>query len=274
MRNLLNFLVRFNNIIVFLLLGGIAIILLAEGNSYHNTRIVKGVRGITAGVEMRISNARTYFRLREINQTLATENASLRERLKSIESVRDDSFFLVIDTLYNQRYEYTSAAVAGNSVNRQKNFFTLDKGRRQGIELDMAVVSGESIAGVVVGVSDNFSIVMSLLNTDFRISARIKSNGFFGSLSWDGSDWRSAYLSEIPQHVTFGIGDTVETTAFSAVFPEGLTIGTVSSFEKSGGDFFRIKVALATDFRQLHFVKAVGSRQRLEQLELEMQFND
>lgn len=113
---------------------------------------------------------------------------------------------------------------------------------------------------------------MSLLNLDFRLSARLKSNGYFGSLSWDGSDTRHAILSEIPQHVTFGIGDTIETTGFSAVFPEGVMIGTVSDFEKSGGDFYRITVALGTDFKKLRFVNVIGNLRKEEQLELEKQF--
>ena len=87
----------------------------------------------------------------------------------------------------------------------------------------MAVTSVDGVAGVIVGCSENFSVAMSLLNLDFKLSARIKSNGYFGSLSWDGRDYRHAVLSEIPQHVTVSVGDTIETTGYSAIFPEGLT---------------------------------------------------
>jgi rod shape-determining protein MreC len=113
---------------------------------------------------------------------------------------------------------------------------------------------------------------MSVLNLDFRLSARLKSNGYFGSLSWDGKDYRTAILSEIPQHVTFGIGDTIETTSYSAIFPEGIVIGTVSGFEKSGGDFYTIRVSLATEFRKLRFITVIGNLMREEQLELENQY--
>lgn len=113
---------------------------------------------------------------------------------------------------------------------------------------------------------------MSVLNLDFKVSARIKSNGYFGSLSWDGKKDNLAILSEIPQHVTFGIGDTIETTGYSAVFPEGVVIGTISSFEKTGGDFFKIKVKLNTDFRRLHFVSVVGNLRKYEQTGLENRF--
>jgi rod shape-determining protein MreC len=272
MRNLLNFLAKYNHIIIFLILEGIAIFLLSTGNSYHNTRILKGIRSITQGIEQRVSNTRSYFHLRESSQSLARENISLHNRIERINPGEDLVFFSVLDTIRQQQYVYSSALVVNNSINKQKNFFTLNKGRKQGLSVDMAVISENSIAGVIVGCSDNYSVAMSVLNLDFRLSARIKSNGYFGSMSWDGNDYRQAVLSEIPQHVTFGIGDTIETTSYSTVFPEGIIIGTISSFEKSGGDFYKIKISLATEFKKLRYVSVIGNMKKKEQLELEKQF--
>lgn len=272
MRNLLNFLAKYNNLFVFLILEGIALYLLTTGNNYHNTRFVKGIRGMTQGIEQKMSNTRAYFHLGEINQALASENELLRNRIERMSKERDTQFFSVTDTNYHQQFVYTSARVIDNSINRQKNFFTLDKGTRQGLATEMVVVSGESAAGVIVGCSDNYSVVMSLLNIDFKVSARLRSNGYFGSLSWDGRDYSHAVLTEIPQHVTFGIGDTVETTGYSAVFPEGIMIGTVSDFKKTGGDFYNIEVALKTDFKKLHFVTVIGNMKKTEQIELEKRF--
>lgn len=274
MRNLLNFLVRYNNLIIFLLLEGIAIILLTGGNKYHNAVITKGIRGVTTGFEEKVSNVRSYFSLGETNLKLANENAHLLEQLNSARYEPDESFIIVTDTTTGERFSYISATVSGNSTNKQKNFFTINKGSRHGIKTDMAVVSEDGIAGIIVGCSENFAVAMSVINTDFRVSALIKSNGYFGSLSWEGSDWRNANLSDIPQHVTFGIGDTIVTTGFSALFPPDITVGTISRFEKSGGDFFKIQVKLATDFRKLRFVKVIGDRQKIEQMDLEAQFND
>ena len=272
MRNLLNFLAKYNHLIIFLVLEGIAFYMLGTANSYHNTRMVKGFRGLSAGIEKRVSNARSYFHLSEISQSLSRENSLLRTTIGRLAQKEDDLFFSVADTIRHQHYTYTSAEVVNNSVNRQKNFFTINKGSLQGMSVDMAVMSGDCVAGVIVGCSSNYSVAMSLLNLDFRISARLKSNGYFGSLSWDGKDYRHAVLNEIPQHVTFGIGDTIETTSYSAVFPGGIMIGTVSGFEKSGGDFFTIEVALASDFKKLRFVSVVGNLMKEEQIELENRF--
>ncbi len=272
MRNLLNFLAKYNNLIIFLLLEGITIYLLSTGNEYHNTRIVKGIRGLTYRFEQRINNSRTYFHLREINQSLTNENASLRNSLDRQTKSENSVFFAFLDTVHRQQYFYSPAEVVNNSINRQKNFFTLNKGEMQDLAVDMAIIADGGVAGIIVGCSQNYSIAMSVLNLDFRLSARIKSNGAFGSLSWEGSDFRHAVLSEIPQHVTFGVGDTIETTGFSAVFPEGVMIGTVTDFEKSGGDFYKIEVSLKTDFNRLHFVDVIGNLKKTEQIELEKLF--
>lgn len=272
MRNLLNFLERYNNIIVFLILEGIAIFFLATGNSYHNSRFVSGIRGLTYGVDERIYNTRNYLNLREVNIALAAENVRLRNSLDKLEKRNNSLFFSVNDTIYNQEYLHTSAEAIDNSTNRQKNFFTLNKGRLQGITVDMAVTSGAAVAGVIVGCSENYSVAMSLLNLDFKVSARIKSNGYFGSLNWNGRDNRKVILSDIPQDAIVSIGDTVETTGYSEIFPEGVMIGKVSDFEKPGGDFYKITVDIEANFKRLHFVDIIGNLKKTEVLQLENKF--
>lgn len=272
MRNLLNFLARYNHLIIFLILEGIAFYLITSGNKYQNSRLLNGVRGITHGIEVKISNTRSYLNLREINEKLAKENVQLKTLLGNQIKQQNSQFLSVKDSAYKQQYIYTAAEVIENSINKQKNFFTINKGENQGIKVDMAVVTGNSVAGVVVGCTKNYSVAMSLLNLDFKLSARIKSNGYFGSLSWDGKDYMYAVLSEIPQHVLVNFGDTIETTGYSAIFPEGEIVGTVSDYEKFGGDFYKITILLTTDFKKLHFVDIIGNKQKTEQLELEKVF--
>ena len=269
MRNLLNFLARYNNLIIFLLLEGFAVYMVVTGNHYQNSRVLKGVRVLTVGIERKISNTRTYLNLREINAKIALENVELRNRIDRLIKSRDQVFSSVTDTIFRQQYLYTSAEIVNNSINRQKNFFTLSKGERQGVNVDMAVTSREGVAGIIVSSSENFSVAMSLLNLDFRLSSRMKSNGYFGSLSWDGRDYRYAILNEIPQHVLINNGDTVETTGYSAIFPEGKFIGVVSDFEKVGGDFYKIRVQLATDFKKLNYVNVISNLRKGEQKQLE-----
>jgi len=271
MKDLLNFLKRYNNLIIFLILEGAAIYIIVTRNYYHNTKAVNNVRRLTYGVEAKVSDAKNYFSLREMNEILANENTELRNTINKI--TRDENpiflFLTVSDTIYRQTYEYTSARLTSNSVNKQYNFFTINKGTKSGLAPEMAVISDGSAAGIISGCSENFSIVMSLINLDFRLSARIKSNGYFGSIAWDGKDYRTAMLNDIPQHITVNVGDTIETTGYSAIFPEGVIIGTVSEFEKPGSDFYTIKVQLKTDFRKLYHVDIVANKRKEEFVELE-----
>jgi len=269
MRSLLNFLARYNNLIIFLILEGLSVYFLATRNSYHNTRVMFGIRGLTHSIEMKVSNTRAYLNLRDVNEALAAENIALKNSIEKLVKAENSPFLSVSDSVYKQQYIHTAATVIDNSINKQKNFFTINKGRLQGVAVDMAVTSGEGVAGVIVGCSDSYSLAMSLLNLDFRLSARLKSNGYYGSLNWDGVNYRKAVLSEIPQHVPVNVGDTVETTGYSAIFPEGIMVGTVSDFEKLGGDFYRITVTLATDFKKLHYVDIIGNMRKSEQIELQ-----
>jgi rod shape-determining protein MreC len=272
MRNLLNFLARYNNLIIFLLLEGIALYLVVTGNDYQNTRAVKNIKVLTLGFEKRVASTRAYLNLRNINEKISAENSALLNILDRMKKNEGDLTYSVSDSVLKQQYVYTNAEIVNNSTNRQKNFFTLGKGRKQGVDVEMAVTSPDGVAGIIVSSSDNFSVAMSLLNLDFHLSVRIKSNGYFGSLSWDGRDYRHAILNEIPQHVIVNEGDTIETTGYSAIFPEGKIVGVVSDFEKTGGDFYRIRILLATDFKRLNYVNVIGNLRKTEQKELEKSY--
>ena len=272
MRNLLNFLARYTNLIIFIFLEGLSFYYLTSRNEYHNTQLILAVRGVTNGIEAKLNKTRSYLHLRDVNTMLAAENSALKENLQKRIKEEKGSFDTFNDTVFIQQYVHTAAEVINNSVDHQRNFFTINKGRKQGMAVDMSITSPEGVAGVIVGCSDNYSVAMSVLNIDFRLSARIKSSGYFGSLNWDGHNFSHAVLNEIPQHVPINVGDTIETTGYSAVFPEGVMVGTVSDFEKTGGDFYKIKVKLSTDFKKLHFVDVIGNLRKKEQLNLQSQF--
>jgi len=277
MRNLLQFLAKHNRIFVFILLEIVAFYLIFSSNDYHNTRLVKSVRRSTLAWESIISDVRNYLIIRKLNADLHAENTFLRNYIAGLKPAHDSSdlFFPSVeksDSLSESRYKFLRAEVVNNSVVRQRNFFTLDAGTLQGVDTNMAVVSPWGVAGIIVAAGENFSVAMPVINVDFRLSAKVKTNDFFGSLSWDGADYRYAVLNEIPQHVEINPGDTVVTTGYSAFFPEGIPVGTITGFEKSGSDFYHIRLRLATDFRRLVHVYVIKDKLREEQLETEKGF--
>lgn len=269
MKNLLNFLARYHNFIIFLFLETIGIYLLTTNNNYHNTQIVKVLNGATFGLEDRIKNVRYYLKLDEVNASLAVENTYLKNEIARLQGNSSPLFFAVNDSVFEQQYTYSTGKLVNNSTNKQNNFITINRGRLQGVSEEMAVMGPEGVVGVIISSSDNYSVAMSLLNTDFRLSSRIKRNGYFGSLVWDGRNYQYAKLNEIPNHIDVVLGDTIETTGFSSIFPEGLFVGTISEFEKVSGDFYTITVKLGTDFKKLEYVTIISNLMKRERQELE-----
>ncbi|MBE0676773.1 MAG: rod shape-determining protein MreC [Bacteroidales bacterium] len=269
MRNLLNFLSRYSNLIVFILLETISVWLLVNAEGYHSSRFLNGIRNSTLFIERKAAGVTYYLGLKEKNARLASENLFLRNRVESMSREIVPAGYADTTVRYAQDYLYILARVANNSVNKQYNFITLDRGSRDGIEPEMAVIGSDGVAGIVVSVSENFSYVMSLLNLDFRMSVRLRKNAYFGSLTWDGHSATRAILNEIPYHVNVAVGDTIETSGYSSIFPPGVLVGTVSDIDESGGDFYRIVLELSTDFRKLNYLYVVRNRLKDEQTEAE-----
>ncbi len=269
MRSLLNFLLRFKTLILFLVLEAVALVMISTSHNYHQTVFYGLSRNISGFVARRLERGTYYFRLRSVNEELVKENTMLRRHLEELSARPSEGFSGVHDTISGISYTYLNARVISNSVNKQKNFITLDKGSKHGVAVGMGVASPSGVVGVVVGVSSNFSVVMSLLNTDFRLSASIARNDYFGSLTWDGTNHRYARLSEIPHHVAVNEGDTIVTSGYSAIFPAGLMAGTLTGDQKRGGDFVSLKVLLSVDFKKLTDVYVIGNLKKDEREKLE-----
>jgi rod shape-determining protein MreC len=213
-----------------------------------------------------------YFNLRE-------ENKILTEKLSEIKAGSENSYIMDTAKFHDHRdisgilkYKYITASVIKNSVSRQNNFLTLDVGSDHGVKADMGVISASGVVGVVVATSKHFSLVISMLNKKISISAKLKKTNFYGSIIWPGEDYRYAIFTEIPNHVDIAAGDTVETSGYSAIFPPGLPVATIETFEKNSDDnFYTIKVKLLTDLKHISNVFVIENLMQEEQLELETQ---
>jgi len=199
---------------------------------------------------------------------LSYENARLRNELTRLGSTELKPG-LVVDTVSRIAYEYIPSRVITSSVNRQYNYLTVNKGRKQGIYPDMAAISESGAVGIVIAVSDNYSTLIPIVNRNFRLSARLKKNKFFGIIEWEGRSPEFVSFKEIPVHIEIEPGDSVVTSGFSAVFPEGIMVGTVESVNNTGGNFHEIKVKLSTDYRTLYHVNLIRFSFKTELEELE-----
>ncbi|MDD5571813.1 MAG: rod shape-determining protein MreC [Bacteroidales bacterium] len=275
MRNLFIYILKYHFIILFIGIEILCFSLIVRNNYYQNAKFVNSSNVVAGFVYSRYANITGYLDLKKTNEQLAKENAKLR-------SVSGNSFvfinkktFSVKDSVLKQEYFYVSAKVINNSVAKPNNFMTINKGRKDGVHPDMAVICDKGIVGIVNEVSDNFASVISFLHKDVKISAKIKKRGAFGSLFWDGNNIEVAALKDISNHVKISIGDTIVTSGYSVMFPEGILIGTIVSFRSPPTEnFYRIYIKLSTDFTKLKYVYVVNSLMRKEVKELEKTNND
>jgi rod shape-determining protein MreC len=260
MERIFLFLYQYRAFFTFLLLELFCIWLLIQNNQYQGAQFFNSSNRLIANMNGLSQNVREYFELREINQTLAEENVRLRklaeQQLQQVK-LRGD---LERDSAIIKRFDFVSAKVVNNSVSRFTNFITINQGNKAGIEPGMAVISPAGAIGKVRAVSSHFSVVTSLLNIDIMVSAVLKRTGHFGTIQWDGADADYIELKYIPRHVVPIAGDTVITSGYSGIFPEGILIGTVTETKLSKeAPFHEIRVKLAQDFRKLSFVAVVKS---------------
>lgn len=270
MRILFLLLWRNNFTLLFFILQGFCIYLLVQNTKFQNASMLNAANASVAKTLEAVNYVREYIHLRDDNAALAEDNAQLRNSLKDGGYQTDTLLTTVNDTINKRQYSYITAKVVNNSVNRRNNYLTLNKGSLQGIKPEMGVICSDGIVGIVKQVSPHFCTVMSLLHKDTRVSAKIKRNQFFGSLIWEGGTPFFASLKDIDKTVPVKKGDTITTTAFSAIFPADIMIGRVTdSRVAAGSNFHDIEVLLSTRFQRVSHVFVVNNMLKTEQRNLE-----
>ncbi len=237
--------------------------MLFHGNPYQHHVYLTSAGRIASGVYETANNITGYFHLRDINEDLQQRNASLEMEVielrnsltKLSDIVKSDS--LGVDSSLS-RYEFIIAHVINNSISHPHNFLTIEKGSLDGVTPEMGVVDHNGVVGIVNVTGEHTSRVISLLNNDLRLSCKVKGSDAFGSLVWDGRSPREAVLEELPRHVQFEPGDTVITSGYSVVFPEGIPVGIIVSHHKDDDDnFYSLRVRLLSDFSTLSTVRVI-----------------
>jgi rod shape-determining protein MreC len=280
MRNVFLFLRRYSVFIIFLVMQVIALSMLFTDNRFHNSVLGMVTNEVAGSINNRVDRAEEFLSLSEQNKKLREQNAQLLSLLPSGSLMPDSALQLVTDTFrldsikqYRQ-YQYFSAKVISNSVFQQQNYLVLHRGTAQGVEPNMAVVSVDGIVGTVVHVSQNMSIVMSLLNRQSKVIATLKKGSGLGEVGWDGKDPRYLVLTKIPKTVVVKQGDTVVTSPYSDKFPPGLPIGTVHKVEQDQEtNTYILLVKTAVDFYNVQHAYAVKNILQDEMEELKKKMN-
>ncbi|MDR1356512.1 MAG: rod shape-determining protein MreC [Tannerellaceae bacterium] len=279
MRRLLDFLIAKRHWFLFLFLELISFILIYRSNAYQQSVMLSTANAVSANVVSLAGSITSYINLRDENRALIERNGRLEMELLRMQRQIDT---MVADTVHFQGFNYDHerqfpydviiSRVVNNSVTYISNYITIDKGRNDGVLPDMGVVSEGGVVGIVSTVSERYSVVIPLLNPKFRLSCKVLGSSYFGSMSWDGRSTQYAKLDELPRHVEFKEGDTIVTSGFSAIFPEGIMVGYVSSFERQRDDnFYSLTVRLNTDFHRLSSVMVIRNFHQSEQIQIEQE---
>ncbi len=242
--------------LLFVVLEIVAIHYYAHSNSYAEARLLATSNSIVGGVYGSISGVGEYFGLRKRNRVLLDEMAALQNELTRY---RESEVYKELDSLgaeVETKFSYMTARVVRNTVNRQHNYLTLNKGQRDGVEADMAVITPDgAMVGYVVSCSERYAVAISILNTSFNASGKLAGDGHSGSIYWEGFDAHRVKMHELSKYAPVEVGDTIVSTGYSHFFPEDITIGYIEHLEvDEPTSSFKVDLRLAADMTRLNDV--------------------
>ncbi|MCD8288539.1 MAG: rod shape-determining protein MreC [Prevotella sp.] len=271
MQHLFDFLATKYHWLLFLLLEIAGLALLFRYNSYQGSVWLSSANAVSGECYEMTSAVVSYFNLREINSRLTERNNLLEKELNAahaqLAALETDSAALTAEVPAG--FYHINARVVQNSVHKKDNLLTINKGYADGVRRNMGVVSGTGVVGIVYLVSAHYSVVIPVLNSHSNISCAIRGSRYFGYLSWAGGDSRYAYMENVPRYARYRKGAIIETSGFSSVFPQGITVGKVlATFNSADGLSYRIKVELATNFGNLYDVCVIDNSKLQEQLDI------
>ena len=282
MRNFILFIRRFFNLILFLGLEIVCIILIEHTNTLQGNDIVSSANTVAGIVYKKQSDVVYYFGLRKMNDSLLNENAMLRKKinqLQSIDTLKDSLVHIKLapeDTTKHivkfADYIYQTARVINNSTNASDNYITINRGSKDGITKNMAVISGTGIVGRVEHVSPHFASVLSMLSAKLKVSAKLK-NGTNGFVIWDEKGPDILTMIDVPQQDTVKKGDSIYTNSFS-YFPPDVLIGSVIRIDEDKKKGLKIIfIRSSTNFHNLQYVYVIDNKMALEKKQLEDSVN-
>lgn len=271
MKNLIRFVIQNGYPLVFIFFQVLAFYIIFNNNFFQQSTIYRTGSNLTGAVSEKKAKLTDYLNLSDANIRLASENAELHNQSKSSYVIVNKEFSIINDTLHKVKYRYAPSKVINSTYSKIANFLTLDKGYLNGFKENMGVTNDQGLVGVITSTSKNYSIVLPIIHPKSLFSVMIKDKHYFGLLKWDGKDYRISKMTDVSNHADLNIGDTVVTRE-TTIFPEGIPVGTIESFETiKGSNFLDIDVSLFADYSKIYQVYCVENLMAEEQEKLEKQ---
>ncbi len=272
MRNLLIFISKYNAFFLFIIFEIIALVIFIKNNDFQKATFISSSNEVVGNIYLKVDQLTDYLKLGITNDSLAQENARLRNQLKSSFYVDSSVVKTVNDTINKQQYTYIAARVINNSFNRRNNYLTINRGSNAGILKGMGVICSSGVVGIVTYTGPDLSTVQSLLHENTRISAMLADSNNVGSLIWDNNlDPTKAMLINFMKQVKIKKGTPVVTSGYS-LFPTGTMLGHINNLDvKDSNNGTGIEVNLSVNFSNLQYVYVVTNKLAQEQQSLEAQ---
>lgn len=264
MRSLLDFLAKQAHVLLFILMEALSLLLLFGLNDRQRLAFMTSANRLSGTVLEWRARVESYIGLKGENERLLTENAYLRERLLSL----SDS--LELERVSQGESVFTVARVIDNSVRKDDNFITIDKGRSDGVDQGMGVFDSRGVIGVVEVAGSHYSVVLPVLNSKSSISCKVSGSSSIGFLEWRGGDPYRAMVNDMPYHTVVSPGDTIVTSGYSSAFPENIPVGVVERVEQQRMSYtLAVTVSLFVDMSDLRwvYVNTMKPDSELEELE-------
>lgn len=265
MYKLFLFIARNQRVFLFILLEFVCFGLFFSFNHYQGAGFFNTSNRMIGSVYATKREAEDYIDLKYQNEKLAEENASLRYQLRKKVTIDEHAVLNKLRPSQLESIRFVAAKVINSSTTMTNNYITINKGKKDSLAAGMGVFSPLGAVGVIKKCTDNYCLINSLLHSSMYISSRLKTKDALGSVRWEGTDPSKGLLLYIPRHIEVKIGDTVLTSGFNNVFPEGVTVGYVEKIDiKPDETTFRLGIRLATDFSRLNYVYVVKDVLRAE----------
>jgi rod shape-determining protein MreC len=282
MQQIIDFIIRKKDVVVYLILLIFSLTLLFNSNYFHKSKVLIFSNSIANYSTENFNYLNEYFELKKINSSLLEENLVLKNQLEKINKN------ISLDSLTNINFSYKNAKVISNNLSSFKNRLVINKGIKDGLKNEMGVINSTGIVGIINRTSKNYSSVMSVLNIDTKINAKVKRTSHFGTLEWNGRRTSYLVLNDIPETANIKVGDSIITGGMSLIFPEGINIGVVSEILNQNKisdtvvrfkgnideakyldfdfkeNYLTVKVKLHTDMNNLNNVYVIESLNRKE----------
>lgn len=270
MRRLIQFLIKFRDFLIFLILQFLFLSIFFNTRNYHKAKMSNTSSAMVGWLMEKKRNITKHFDLEEQNITLLNEVAALRSQVPTSFYALQGDAYVVNNKLVKQQYSYLSAMAINSTSNKRDNYLTLNKGKVQGIEEGMGVITDKGAVGIVLNVSDHYSLVKTALSENIRLGVKSSKNNEYWFMNWEGFNNTITRIDNVKRDIDVVVGDSVVTRGGMGKFPEGVLVGIVDEIiSEDGSPQVSLRVKLSVNYSSIYHVYIVKNTLLEEQKKLE-----